>query len=226
MKNLAIIPARGKSKRIPKKNITNLLGKPMLYYTIDAAKRSKLFDKILVSTDNEEIGKIARKYDVDVHMRPKKLRNYNTTTMSIFLNIIEEMEKKNEIYDNIFILLPTSPLRTSEDIKKAFNKFLKNNANALMAVTKFTYSPFWALRKKNGYLKPIWKKFCLLPSQKHPEVFVDNGAIYIFKWNVLKKEKTYYCSRLIGYFMPRERSIDVDEPMDFKLAEFLLKQKK
>lgn len=224
MKNLAIIPARSGSKRLPQKNIIKLAGKPLIYYTINAAKESGIFNKIVVSTENEEIGVVAKKYGVEVLKRSPKLATDKTRVIDVFIHVVEELEKNGEKYDNVCLLLPTAPLRTSTDIKKAFRKFLNSDADALMCVMRFSPSPFWTLIEENGFLRPLWKKESMIKTQEQRETFVDNGAMYIFKPDVLKREKTYYCEKLIGYTMSREHSIDVDEEIDLKIAEFLLKK--
>jgi len=113
-------------------------------------------------------------------------------------------------------------MRTSGDLVSAFEKLSKKDANGVMAVTDFEIPPFWALKEHKGYLMPFFDQKYLIRSQDLPKVFVDNGSIYIIKIKVFKEEKSVYCSKLIPYHMPRERSIDIDEEYDLRLAELLL----
>jgi CMP-N-acetylneuraminic acid synthetase len=221
-KIICIIPARGGSKRLPRKNITPLLGKPLLTYTIQAALDSRLSNYVIVSTEDREIKKIARNSGALIHDRDKKLSRDDVGVLQVCLDIIKTYEKKGVVFDYICILLPTSPLRTSEDLKKAFEKLKKNNANGIIGVTDYEITPFWALKEKNGYVYPFFGKRYLVRRRNLPEVFVDNGAIYIYKMDIFKKEKTWFCSKLIQYKMPRERSVDIDITFDLKLAEYIL----
>jgi len=221
-KIICIIPARGGSKSIKKKNIVPLHGKPLLTYTIQAALDSRLFNYLIVSTEDKEISKIARNAGALIHDRVKELSRDDVGVIQVCLNIIETYEKKGLVFDYICILLPTSPLRTSEDIKKAFEKLKKSNANGIIGVTDYEIPPFWALKEKNGYVSPYFGQKYMVRRQNLPEVFVDNGAIYIYKIDIFKKEKKWFCSKLIHYKMPREKSIDIDEIFDLKLAEFIL----
>jgi CMP-N-acetylneuraminic acid synthetase len=225
-KILCIIPARGGSKRIPKKNIVKLQGKPLVNYTIDAALESNVFNKIVLSTEDVKIKKIALNTGIIVHDRKKELSKDNIGVLQVCNNIIEDFEKKREVFDYICILLPTSPLRTSEDIKQAFEKLKNSDANGIIGVTDYNIPPFWALKEKRGYVYPYFGQRFMVRSQELPEVFVDNGAIYIYKLDVFKKENTWFCSKLISYKMPRIRSVDVDEDFDLKIADFILSNHK
>ena len=222
---LCIIPARGGSKRIPRKNIVELCGKPMLAYTIEAAEQSKLFDRVIVSTEDDEIAAVAEKYGAYVEKRNKELATDKATVLDVCLDLLEKYENEGQSFDYICILLPTSPLRTGDDLVNAFKKFEESDGNALMAVTTYAISPFWALKEDNGFLVPYFGEKYMVRSQDLPEVFVDNGAVYVFKIDTLKQERRFFCSKLVPFEMPRERSIDVDEKVDLELAEFFLSKK-
>lgn len=223
-KILCIIPARGGSKRIPRKNIVDLCGRPLISYTIEAAKNSKLFEKVVVSTEDGEIAKVSEKYGATVLERKLGLASDNASVMDVSLDVIEQYGKKGENFDYVCILLTTSPLRKAEDITGAFNKLKQSDANAVMAVTTYAIPPFLALKEENGFLKLFFGEKYMLRSQELPKVCVDNGSVYIFRTDAIKKEKKFYCSKLIGYKMPRERSIDVDEEVDLKIAEYFIKE--
>lgn len=222
-KAICVIPARGGSKRIPKKNIAKLCGRTLIDYAVQAALASKVFNKVVVSTDDPEIAEEAQKNGSSILLRNSSLATDKSTVVQVCLDALDKLETAGERFDIIAILLPTSPLRTSDDIKKAFR--LLGDADGVMAVTSFAIPPFWALKESDGLLKPIWPEY-MIRSQDLPKTCVDNGAIYIVRTEALRKEKTVYLSRLIPYHMPRERSIDIDEPIDLDMAEFFMVRKK
>jgi CMP-N-acetylneuraminic acid synthetase len=230
MKNsniLCLIPARGGSKRLQRKNILPLKDKPMICYTIEAAIKSEVFDDIYVSTEDEEIAKISKDCGVDVIYRPEELAGDLNTVVEVCLHAIEFLKSQRKEYDILAVLLPTSPLRNAEDIRRAFEIFLsRDDSSFLMAVTDYLYDPFQALKEMGGYLVPVFPEYVTRKRQELPRVYVDNGAIYIIKISEFLKYKTFYGPKLIKYYMPLERSIDVDTEVEFKLAEFFLEEKK
>lgn len=223
-KVLCIIPAKGRSNRLPRKNIMNLCGKPMLAYTIEAAKHCGIFDKIIVSSEDNEVLEIAKEYGAIAYRRRNELSEESANIVDVSLDVADALEKEGNKYDTMAILLATSPLRNSEDIKMAYEKFVSQKADFLMAVTDYIIPPFWALHEVDGYLKSFFGKQYMVKSQKLPKVCVGNGAIYLVKTDSLKREKTLHGKKLIGYHMPVERSIDVDEPSDFIIAESLMQR--
>lgn len=225
-KILCIIPARGGSKRIPRKNVVDLCGKPLIAYSIEAAKKSGLFEEVVVSTEDKEISEISKKYGAVVLDRKPELASDKARVIEVCLDVIEQYERAGRQFDYICILLTTSPLRTSEDILGAFKKLKESNANAVMAVTTYEVPPFWALKEEAGFLKLYFGEKYMVRSQELPKVYVDNGAVYLFLTDTLKEEKKFYTSKLIGYKMPREKSIDVDEEVDLKVAEYFINRGK
>lgn len=226
-KILCLIPARGGSKRLPRKNILPLKGKPMICYTIEAAIESQVFDDIYVSTDDKEIAEISRSCGVEVISRPEELAGDLVSVVDVCLHVIELLKSKGKEYNILSVLLPTSPLRTSEDIIKAFEIFLsRKDASFLMAVTDYLYDPFQALKEINGYLIPVFPEYIKKKRQELPRVYVDNGSIYIAKMEDFLRYKTFYGTNMIKYYMPFERSVDIDSEVEFKLAEFFLEEKR
>ncbi len=222
---LCVIPARGGSKRIPRKNVVDLCGKPLIAYTIEAARDAGIFERIVVSTEDAEIGDLSRKYGATVLERGAELAGDKASVMDVCLNVLEHYENEGDSFDFVCVLLPTSPLRTSSDISGAFDKLKGTDSNAVMAVTTFEIPPFWALKEEDGFVQPFFGDKYMVRSQDLPKVFVDNGAIYIFRTPALKEERKFYCSRLMPYKMSRENSLDVDEMADLKLAEFFIRQR-
>ena len=225
MEILAIIPARGNSKGLRKKNIKKLAGKPLIYYTIKEAKKSKFITKLVVSTENLEISKIAKKYEVEVIPRPKYLARDHTPSLVVFRQVVDYLHNVDFNPDVIVILQPTSPLRKVIDIDSSIKKFLKNKPKTIVGISEFEHPPSWIFKIVNGKLKPIIKSPKIHRRQESFKLYSPNGAIYVFDSNDLMKKDFEYGENDLPYVMPTERSIDIDSKLDFKLAEFLLKQK-
>jgi len=224
---LCIIPARGGSKRLPRKNITLLAGKPLLAYTIEAALQSGVFDEVCVSTEGEEIAAVARQYGASVpFIRPPKLAAGTVGVVQVCLHALDFYADRGMTFDLLGVLLPTSPLRTGEDIRAAYEKFLAADTDFLMAVTDYVYSPFQALHGKDGFLKPFWSDpaYHRTRTQDLPKLVVDNGAIYLMRVEAFRREKIFYGEHLIGFHMPLERSVDIDDAFSLQLAEFFLQR--
>lgn len=223
---LAIIPARSGSKGVPKKNIKELAGAPLISYTIKAAKKSEFITRVIVSTDSEEIADVARKYGAEVpFLRPAELSTDDAKAIDVYLYTIERLNLENDEQINEFlVLLPTSPLRNYMDIDQAIKIFKKKNADSVISVTETEYPPQWIKRiSEKGVLEDYFQGMNNLNRQEYEKTYIPNGAIYIFKYNVLKKEYNYYTDKTYPYIMPNIRSIDIDTPLDFMIAEYLIK---
>ena len=226
MEVLAIIPARGGSKGVPKKNIRLLAGKPLIAYSIEQAKESKYISRAIVSTENEEIAEIAREWNAEVIKRPKELARDDTPTIDVIIHVLDSLRKEEKYISDIVVLLqPTSPLRTSKDIDNAIELFLNNqNCLSLVSVTEFDHPPFWAMEIEENLLKPIFgEEYFRMRRQELPKAYRPNGAIFISTPRVLYEYKTFYTPKTIAYVMPPERSVDIDTEFDFLLAEFLIR---
>lgn len=227
MKVLAIIPARGDSKSIPSKNIQKLGKLPLIAHTIESAKNSKEVNRIIVSTDNKKIAKIAEKYGAEVpFLRPKKFSRDSSSTLDVVQHAIQFLQKvENYTPDIITILLPTSPFRPPNLIDESI-KLLKNTkATSVVSVHKTKTHPFKAFLPENGFLKPFkrdYRKY--YQRQKLPHFYHTTGTAYTFWFNTLKKYGHYYGPRmkpLISY--NDEMNIDIDNVFDFFIAEMTLK---
>ena len=219
---LAVIPARSGSKRLKDKNILKLKGKPMISWSIDAALKSKYIDSIIVSSDSNKILNISDRYGVHTIKRPDYLANDTSTTFNTVKHAIENIK---ESYDFVILLQPTSPLRTQKHIDKAFELLKKHDADAIISVTEMSHSPFWANRlPKNGSLVGFLdKKFINMRSQDLPVFHCLNGAIYICSIDRLLEEKTFFIKdNIFAYEMDKKSSVDIDDKVDFKIAEILL----
>ncbi len=216
-KNLCIIPARGGSKRLKDKNIYPFSGKPLIYWTIKSALQSRIFEKVVVSTDCEKIKKISEDYGAEVIKRPRKLAGDKIKTESVVFHVLKELKEK---FDYIFLLQPTSPLRNEKDIKGAFKKIKREKADFLVSVTDFEKPFKWAIVKKGKYYDFYFSK------NFRKKLYLPNGAIFIARYDAFLKEKTFYGKKLTIYYMPKERSIDIDTIYDLKYGEFIMKFEK
>lgn len=223
MKPLCVIPARGGSRRFLRKNLALLRGKPLLGYAIEAARDAGVFDRVVVSTDDAEIVMVAEAFGAEVPFRrPAELASDTATGVDVCLHALEELERSGSRYEVFGYLLPTAPLRTVDDVRNAYRLLVERGADFVMSVTSYAISPFWALEERDGFLRPRWGREYLVKRQELPDVCVDNGAVYFARVEAFRRERTFYGDRLVGYRMPLERSVDVDEPIDLALAEFLL----
>ena len=192
MRGLAVITARGGSKRIPRKNIKEFCGKPILAYSIEAAIRSKAFDTVMVSTDDEEIAEIAIRYGAEVPFyRSAQTSNDFATTNDVLLEVIEEYEKRGEQFDYLCCIYPTAPFLTSERLTEGKKLLLDSDADTLIPVVAFSYPPQRALHEVNGYLEPVHPEYLDSRSQDLEKHFHDVGQFYVTRVDNFKKNKKY-----------------------------------
>jgi len=219
---LGLIPARGGSKGLPRKNIINLAGKPLIAWTIEEAKKSKYIDKLILSSEDDEIIRIAKEYGCEVPFkRPVELARDNTPAIEPVLHAIKKLSN----YNYVVLLQPTSPLRTVEDIDGCIEKCIYNKVNACVSVAEPDKSPYWmySLDDKDQMVPLLDTEEKFTYRQEIPKAYVLNGAIYIAKTIYLLKNKTFVSEDTIAFIMPKERSIDIDSGLDYKLAEILIK---
>lgn len=233
MKILAFIPARSGSKRIPNKNIALLGGKPLIAYTIEAAKKAKLVNRIVVSTDSQEIADVAKKYGAEVpFLRPAEISQSDSMEMEFFTHALDWF-KNNENYepDLIVMLFSTSPFRKPQSINKAIEEIIKHpEADSLRSVKICSEHPYkmWIM-DKNGYLKPFvtTEDFNMHTLAYHllPKVYIQNASIYITKPSTIRSKKSPIGDIVIAFIMSEDESVDINNPIDLKLAEELIKNK-
>jgi len=225
---IAIIPARSGSKGLPGKNIKKMNDKPLIWYTINAAKKSKFVDKIIVSTDDNEIAKITKSYEVEVpFMRPKKLARDDSLAIDNYIYTIDRLNKEfNYNIGEFIILQPTSPLRTSLDIDSAIQIFKEKKADSVISVSEAIHPPIWSKTiNEKGILRDYFDiKIGNKNRQNIEKAYMPNGAIFIFKYSLIKEKYSYYSNKTYPYIMPLERSIDIDSKLDFEFAEYLMKK--
>lgn len=229
---LCIIPARGGSKGLPKKNVKTLIDKPLIAWTIEAALKSKYVDKVVVSTDDSQIAKISNEYGAEVIIRPMELASDTASTMDVILHALEYLKNnRNYTPDYVTLLQCTSPLRDENHINEAIECILynENEVDSLISVTKEEHPPWW-LRTINteGYIERYFDYDVAnsIRRQDFVELYRPNGAIYIAKTNILKAHKAFQTDKTVPFIMDYVSSIDIDTEDDFDLAEFFIRRKK
>lgn len=226
MKRLAIIPARSGSKGLPDKNIRSMKGKPLMAYSIEAARDSGLFERIYVSTDSEEYKEIAEAWGAEVpFLRPESLAGDTVSSWDVVKQALEVFTEMGEDYEEIALLQPTSPLRSAEDIRKAHALMEEKKAKAVVGVCPMDHSPLWSntLPKDGSMAGFIRPEVMQSARQALPEYYRINGAMYFIKKECLDRIESLYEDRCFAYVMPVERSADIDTIADFYLAEALFR---
>ena len=220
-KILAIITARGGSKGIPRKNIKLLAGKPLIAWTIEEAKKSKYIDRLILSSEDDEIIKVAKEWGCEVpFVRPKELAKDETKSIDVVLHAIQEVKEK---YNLICLLQPTSPLRTYVDIDNCLELSSFNAGWNAVSVTEVDKDPLFFFEHDGAYLKAnnLNANFNIRRQDLNKKYYV-NGAIYINDIEDLMYRKAFITFNTIGYIMPKIRSIDIDNMFDFDLCEFII----
>jgi CMP-N-acetylneuraminic acid synthetase len=228
---LAVIPARGGSKAVPRKNIQDLMGKPLIAHTILEAKRSRLLTHIIVSTDDEDIKTVSLHYGAEVpFLRPRELATDTALAVPTVQHAVRATEALKKMrYDYIVMLQPTAPLRTCEDIDNALKRLIHSEAEGIISVVDVdNWHPMKMKRfEENGLLidyesPPVENP----PRQILPKVYMVNGAIYATRRDVFMAKGTFKGDKCLGYIMPAERSVNIDTDADFLVAEYYLKNRK
>jgi N-acylneuraminate cytidylyltransferase/CMP-N,N'-diacetyllegionaminic acid synthase len=227
-KILGIITARGGSKGIPGKNIKELGGKPLIAYTIEAANKSNYLTRTIVSTDYKEIAEVSKKYGADVpFLRPAELAQDKSTSMEVVQHALNWLkENEGEEYDYLMILQPTSPFRTAEDIDECIKKIVDTGADSVMSMVELVDFSLKKLKRiENDLILPLVEDEGKQSSRRQDldKLYKRNCAIYLTKTDLIMKGDLFgQVSR--PYLMPEERSVDINKPVDFELAEFLIER--
>lgn len=222
MTNIAIITARGGSKRIPKKNIKDFMGKPMISYAIEAALESRIFDEVMVSTDCIEIAEISKKYGANVpFLRSEKTSNDFSTTYDALEEVIIEYKKIGKEFENLCCIYPCVPFLKSKTLKEAYTNFEGNNA--LVPVCQYPVPIEWAMKIENGMLTPNDPEAQKIRSQDIEPKYYDAGMFYFVKTQILIKEKTLVPENTFGYIIKESECQDIDTFEDWQMAEMKFK---
>jgi len=221
MRKLAIIPARGGSKRIPRKNIRDFMGKPILAYSIDAAVDSGLFDEVMVSTDDAEIADAALKYGATIpFMRSALNSDDHATIADVVIEVVAEYSKMGKKFDSICCILPTAPLISHNRIIEAYQKMLDEKRDSVCPVAAFSYPILRSLEiTENGELQMIWPEYLRTRSQDLKPAYHDTGSFVWVKTEALLNEKTLWCKNGGAIILPEAEVQDIDSEEDWLLAE-------
>jgi CMP-N,N'-diacetyllegionaminic acid synthase len=228
MKNLAIIPARSGSKGLKDKNIKQLNGKPLLVYTIEAAKESGLFDEIMVSTDSEKYAQIAQEGGASVpYLRCDELSTDTASSWDVVKDVLKRYQEMGQEFNTVALLQPTSPLRTAKDIIAGYSKMKEKKANTVVAVCEVEHSLLWSNTLPEDFSLINFLSFDLIniPRQCLPTYYRINGALYIVKTSFLMNTNNIYTDKSFAVIMTKEHSVDIDDEMDFIIAEALMKER-
>lgn len=220
MKKVAMITARGGSKRIPRKNIKEFCGKPILAYSIQAALDCGVFDTVMVSTDDEEIAAIAKEYGAEVPFyRSEKTANDFATTTDVILEVVEEYEKRGEQFDLVCCIYPTAPFLTGEKLREAVEKLEASDADTLIPVVAFSYPVQRALVVREEKLVFEYPQYMDSRSQDLEPHFHDVGQFYVLKTEAFKKNKKLMLGNILPFEIPELEVQDIDTPTDWEIAE-------
>lgn len=226
---LAIIPARGGSKGVHRKNIRNLNGKPLIAYAIEEAKKSKYIDRVIISTEDSEIAETGKRFGGEIPcIRPVELAQDDTASIDCILHMLKWLKKQENYFpDYVCLLQCTSPLRTFEDIDRSINRMIETKSDGVVSVCEAEVNPYWTNIFNGNRLEYFLKEGkSITRRQELPEIYRTNGAVYVAKTEKLIKEKTFELDDITGYVMSGENSIDIDNELDFKIAELLIKEQK
>lgn len=223
-RTLCLIPAKGGSKRLARKNVIKLGGRPLLGWAIDVARQCGLMDRIVVSTEDDVIAAAARELGADVpFLRPLHLARDPAGVVDVALHALTTLREQGDDYQTLVILLPTCPFRSADDIRNALQLFRQKNGQFLMSVSRYEHTPFAAMGLGGDQiLHPYFPQYIGKKSQEMPVALRANGAIHVLDVAAFERARSYYAQPLIGYEMPWERSIDIDTAHDLFVAENLL----
>lgn len=224
---LAVIPARGGSKGVPKKNIKELAGKPLIAYTIEAAIKSDIFERVIVSTDSQEIADVANAYGAEVpFLRPREISGDMISSDDVILHALSYFQQHDIVFNEVCKLQATSPLRNSGHLKEAYELFSERKADFLVSVCECEHSPLWSgvigddLRL-DDFISDKVKRSCRQELQTYYRL---NGAIYMGKTCQFMENKSFLGKNSIAYIMKQRESIDIDSQLDFKIAESIMEK--
>lgn len=222
---MAIITARGGSKRIPKKNIKEFCGKPIIAYSIEAALGSGVFDEVMVSTDSEEIKAIAEKYGASVpFMRSEATSTDFATTADVLVEVLEEYKKGGKEFEVFACIYPTAPFISSEKLKEAMDRFHRASADSLISVVRFSYPPQRAFIEKDCFLSFQYPENANARSQDLHPLYHDSGQFYISRTDVFLSKHSLVLPQTIPYVFSEEEVQDIDTESDWKIAEMKYKK--
>ncbi len=223
-KNIAIIPARGGSKRIPQKNIKNFLGKPIIAYSIEAALKSRLFDEVMVSTDDEKIAEVSKKWGAKVpFLRSKENANDYAGIADVLIEVLNEYKNRNIEFENVCCILATAPFIQADDLMDSYSKLLKSIYDSVFPVVRYSFPIQRAMQFEGDKIKMIWPENLITRSQDLTPSFHDAGLFYWIKTNVVLQYKRLWTNNTTAIEIKEEKAQDIDTIEDWKIAELKYK---
>ena len=220
MNCVAIIPARGGSKRIPRKNIKNFIGKPIIAYSIEAALNSGIFDEVMVSTDDDEIARVAKEYGASVpFFRSPETSNDTAITADVLIEVLSEYTKRGNDYEYLCCIYPCAPFITADRLQEGMKKLLVEDTDSVFPVVKFSYPPQRCLVIRSGKTKMLYPKNYSVRSQDFEPLFHDAGQFYITRSKALIAEKTMFCKHSSSIILRDNEVQDIDTEEDWQIAE-------
>lgn len=226
-KPVAIIPARGGSKRFPRKNVALLDGKPLVGWAIDVALESGVFDEVCVSTEDEQTIRIASQYEgATVRRRPAELAEDRVTLREVCAHVLKGYADEGRPFAEFGLLLPTSPLRLPEDLRESYRIFRESGADFCMSLVPVTHPPQRSVRIDHGYVRPFLGIESMKQTQLLEPLYRHDGSIIFARSDNFLSIMEFYGEKVVPYMMPEERSVDIDTPLDLAWAEFLLSMRK
>lgn len=226
---LAIIPARGGSKGVSRKNIRDIASKPLIAWTIEAAQQSQYIDRLVLSSEDEEIISVAKSWRCEVpFQRPIELAQDDTPGILPVIHVLEQLAQQGSRYDYVVLLQPTSPLRNVDDINRCLEQCIGQCSNACVSVSEAEQNPYWMyLVDRDHRMRSLVNSVEVIPRRQDlPKVYALNGAIYVAKCEWLLQQKTFLAEETTAYLMPKERSLDIDTELDLMIAEIILQDKR
>lgn len=227
--NIAIITARGGSKRIPHKNIKEFCGKPIIEYSIEAAKQAGIFDTVMVSTDDNKIAEIAKNTGAEVpFMRNAETSNDYATTADVLMEVLEKYKERGIRYENACCIYPTAPFVTGNKLRQAMEMLVNEKKDSVMPVVPFSFPPLRGMVINDGKLEYKWQEYAMKRSQDLEEIYHDCGQFYMFRVESFEKEKKLVTDNTAGMIILELEVQDIDNETDWQLAEMkyrLLKEK-
>lgn len=218
--NIAIITARGGSKRIPHKNRKEFCGKPIIEYSIEAAKQAGIFDAVMVSTDDEQIAEIARHAGAEVpFMRSAETANDYATTADVLMEVLQKYEERGIQYENACCIYPTAPFVTGDKLRQAMEMLINEKKDSVMPVVPFSFPPLRGMVINNGKLEYKWAENAMKRSQDLEEIYHDCGQFYAFRVDSFQKERKLVTNNTIGLIISELEVQDIDNETDWELAE-------
>ena len=219
MQRVALIPARGGSKRLPRKNIMAFRDKPMLAYSVEAALETGLFDRVVVSTEDQEIAEVAQEAGAIVDKRDPELATDTAMVRQVCLDFLDREENAGRAYDQLCVLYATAPMRGAEDISSVVNLLVPGSCDFALAVTEYDMPPHQALKLlPDNWLEPMWPDIVAERADSIGPLRVDNGSTYAVNVAAFREYKSFYGPKLRGHPMPHWQSVDIDTPENFDLA--------